>query len=134
MLRPLRMVIVEDDALIGMYLEDLLTAMGHDVRAIARTEAEAVLAATRCQPELMIVDFSLDTGTGVAAMRQILSIGFVPHFYVTGNVLALTQILEDAIVISKPFNLLDLRGAIAKALHADRHPPGPPAGLRVPIG
>ena len=34
-----RIVIVEDDVLIAMDLADLLIAMGHDVCAIATTEA-----------------------------------------------------------------------------------------------
>ena len=123
MTRPLRMVIVEDDALIGMYLEDLLSAMGHDMAAVVRTEAEAVDAAMRCQPELMIVDNNLEYGSGVSAMRQILAHGYVPHFYVTGNAFAIAQMVEDAIIITKPFNLHDLRRAIALALEADRQPP-----------
>lgn len=129
MTAPLRMVIVEDDALIGMYLEDLLAAMGHDVRAIARTEADAVAAAIACEPDLMIVDYSLDGGSGLSAMHQILARGFVPHFYVTGNAFAVAESADEAIVISKPFNLQDLRGAITKALHPDRRPPATPAKI-----
>ena len=124
---PLRMVIVEDDALIGMYLEDLLSVMGHDVCAIARTEADAVAAAMRCQPQLMIVDNALDKGSGVAAMRQILAHSFVPHFYVTGNAFAISRIVEDAIIISKPFNLQDLRAAIRQAIEPGRQPLRPRA-------
>lgn len=120
MTQCLRIVIVEDDALIGRYLDDLLSGMGHDVRAIARTEAEAVAAASQHLPELMIVDGNLRTGSGVSAMREILGQSFVPHFYVTGNALAIAQAVDDAIIITKPFNLRDLESGIAKALHAER--------------
>ena len=41
----LRILIVEDDALIGMLLADMLTAMGHAVCAVTRTQHEAVAAA-----------------------------------------------------------------------------------------
>ena len=116
----LRIVIVEDDALIGRYLDDLLSGMGHDVRAIAHTEPDAVAAASQHQPELMIVDGNLREGSGVSAMRQILSQGYVHHFYVTGNALAIAQIVDDAIIITKPFNLRDLQGAITKAMRIDR--------------
>jgi CheY-like chemotaxis protein len=116
----LRIVIVEDDALIGMYLDDLLSGMGHDVRAIARTEPDAVAAASQHHPELMIVDGNLRDGSGVSAMRKILSTGFVRHFYVTGNAMAIAQAVDDAIIITKPFNLRDLQGAIAKAMQANQ--------------
>ena len=36
---PLRILVVEDDALIGMLLADMLDAMGHTVCAVARTQA-----------------------------------------------------------------------------------------------
>ena len=119
MTRSLRLVIVEDDALIGMYLNDLLSGMGHDVRTVARTEAEAVAAALEHQPELMLVDGMLRLGSGVSAMRQILARGFVPHFYVTGNDLEIAKAVGDAIIITKPFNLRELEGAIARALDVD---------------
>jgi CheY-like chemotaxis protein len=115
----LRIVIVEDDALIGRYLDDLLSGMGHDVRAIARTEPDAVEAASEHHPDLMIVDGNLRDGSGVSAMRQILSKGFIRHFYVTGNALAMTQVAGDAMIITKPFNLRDLQSAIAKTMQAN---------------
>ena len=60
---PLHIIIAEDDALIGMYLDDLLSGMGHTVCAVARTEAEAIAAATCRRPDLMIVDGNLEGGS-----------------------------------------------------------------------
>ena len=65
----LRIVLAEDDALIAMDLAELLTGMGHEVCAIARSEAEAVAMAASHQPDLMIMDGTLDGGDGVSAMR-----------------------------------------------------------------
>ncbi len=111
----LRIVIVEDDVLIAMDLADLLGGMGHDVRAIARTEVEAVAAAARCQPDLMIVDANLEKGSGVAAMSQILAQGFIPHLYMTGDPLQVLGVAKDAIVVAKPFTLRELISGIAIA-------------------
>lgn len=116
MTEELKIVIVENDALIAMDMADLLIAMGHDVRAIACTEAEAVAAAIRCEPGLMIVDVNLDEGSGVSAMRQILTRGFVPHCYVTGDSVQLLQLASHAVVVAKPFNRHALANGIAKAL------------------
>ena len=116
----LRMVIVEDDDLIAMDLADLLLGMGHHVCAIASSEVDAVAAAARCQPELMIVDGMLGGGSGVLAMARILERGFVAHFYVTGNPWLVLQLAQDAIVLNKPFTLLDLDRGITQAREAGR--------------
>jgi CheY-like chemotaxis protein len=42
---PLRILIVDDDALIAMFLAELLEGMGHRVCASVATEAEAVAIA-----------------------------------------------------------------------------------------
>ena len=115
MIEGLRIVIVEDDALVAMDLADLLIEMGHDVRAIAQTEDEAIAAAIRSEPDLMIVDGNLIEGSGVSAMRRILTHGFVPHFFVTGEPSRRSGLSPAAIVISKPFTIHDLANGIAKA-------------------
>src|SRR3954462_9634135 len=63
LMKALRVLVVEDDALIAMLLTELLAGMGHDVCATAATEAEAVIAATRYRPDLMIVDAGLASGS-----------------------------------------------------------------------
>ena len=45
MMKALRVLVVEDDALIAMLLSELLAGMGHDVCATAASEADAVIAA-----------------------------------------------------------------------------------------
>jgi CheY-like chemotaxis protein len=114
----LAIVIVEDDVLIAMDLADLLIGMGHDVRAVARTEAEAVAAAATHRPGLMIVDGHLAEGSGVSAMRRILALGFVPHVYVTGDPLGNDSLPADAIIVGKPFSFQGLMGGIASARRA----------------
>ncbi|PBN43585.1 response regulator [Sphingobium sp. D43FB] len=118
MTERLRIVLVEDDALIAMDLADLLIGMDYDVLAIAGTEDEAVAAAERYKPNLMIVDANLSEGTGVSAMRQILAHGFIPHFYTTGDPQLIREQVKDAIIVAKPFNLSGLMGGIAQARRA----------------
>ena len=85
MMKALRVLVVEDDALIAMLLSELLAGMGHDVCATAASEAEAVIAATRYDPDLMIVDARLGRGSGVSAVEQILRAGPVAHVFVSGD-------------------------------------------------
>lgn len=107
-------ILVEDDVLIAMDLADLLIAMGHDVCHIASTEADAVAAAMRLAPDLMIVDGNLTEGSGVSAMRQILAHRPVAHFYVSGDPVQLLRTVPDAVVLAKPFTMHALSAAITR--------------------
>ena len=70
LMKVLRVLVIEDDALIAMLLSELLAGMGHDVCATAATEAEAVIAAARYRPDLMIVDAGLGRGQWRTAVRR----------------------------------------------------------------
>ena len=48
-MKALRVLVVEDDAMIAMLLADMFAGMGHDVCAIEATEAGAVAAAVQMQ-------------------------------------------------------------------------------------
>ena len=61
---------MEDNVLIGMLCAEALSEMGHTVCAIVATESDAVSAAAQHEPDLMIVDVSLDEGSGVSASKK----------------------------------------------------------------
>jgi DNA-binding response OmpR family regulator len=117
-MKALRVLVVEDDALIGMLFADTLAAMGYDVCAIEATEADAVAAAARYKPDLMIVDAQLRDGSGVSAVEEILRTGWVPHVFVSGETSGIQALRPGAIAIQKPFRDVDLNRAIQRALDA----------------
>jgi len=117
-MKALRILVVEDEPLIGMLLAEVLTGMGHDVCAIEATEAGAVTAAARHEPDLMIVDSRLAVGSGVSAVAKILLTGFIPHVFVTGDALTGPALSSRAVVIRKPFRDSDLVRAMQRALGA----------------
>jgi CheY-like chemotaxis protein len=124
--RPLlRILLVEDDSLIGLLLGDVLTDMGHEICAIEATETGAVEAAARFMPDLMIVDAWLDEGSGVSAVRRILHAGFVPHIFVSGDRLENLPLDPAAVILRKPFFASELASAILRALAA--RPGTPPS-------
>jgi CheY-like chemotaxis protein len=116
--RVLRVMIVEDEAVIAMLLAEVITEMGHDVCAIEATEIGAVAAAVRCRPDMMILDARLGDGSGIAAIEQILCAGFVPHVFVSGDALRVRTLRPGAVVIQKPFRESDLAQAMQRALAA----------------
>ncbi len=115
-MKSLRLVVVEDDVLLGLLLGDIFAAMGHDVCATETTEAGAVAAAARHRPDLMIVDAWLCDGSGVAAMETICRTRFVPHVFATGDVASVKVLSPHAIVLEKPYNEIALMEAMEHAL------------------
>ncbi len=115
-MKPLRVLVVEDDLLIGPLLAELLEDLGHVVCAVEVDAAAAVAAARRCHPDLMIVDVGLGEVSGIAAVKEILKEGFVPHVFVTGDVLRGLSLGPDAVLIQKPYRGTDLVAAIARAI------------------
>jgi DNA-binding response OmpR family regulator len=106
----LNVLVVEDDAMIGMLLAEMLEAMGYDVCAVAATEDDAVANATRYRPGLMIVDMRLREGSGAAAVSRILCSRAVPHVFMTGD--PVRSLGVGATVLQKPFLEHDLVRAI----------------------
>jgi len=115
-MKALRILLIEDDAMIGMLIAEMLSEMGHDVCAVEATEAEAVTAAARYLPDLMIVDAQLRDGNGVSAVEEILRTGFVPHVFASGDTSSIQALRPDAVVIQKPFRESDLVRAMHRAL------------------
>jgi len=114
----LRVLLVEDDVMIGELLADMLQDMGYEVSALESTESGAVSAAARYKPELIIVDAQLGDGSGITAVDTILRTGFVPHLFMSGNIAKVVAQRPDAIVLEKPFQEAALTRAIRRALDA----------------
>jgi len=117
-MKPLRILVVEDDVMIGGLLAETLEDLGHFVCAVETNAANAVAAAARHRPDLMIVDVGLGEASGVAAVREILRSGFVPHVFATGDALRDLSLGPEAVLIQKPFRGPDIVHAIERALAA----------------
>ena len=110
----LSVLIVEDDAMIGQLLAEILEDMGHMVCAIVATEDEAVAGAMRHQPGLMLVDLNLQEGDGVSAVDRILKNGPKPYVLMSGAPIQAGR--PNATVLRKPFTEQDLAQAIQRVV------------------
>ena len=117
-MKALRILVVEDDVMIGGLLAETLEDLGHVVCAVETNAANAVTAAARHHPDLMIVDVGLGEASGIAAVKEILRSGFVPHVFATGDALRDLSLGPDAVLIQKPFRGPDIVHAIERALAA----------------
>ncbi len=111
--RTLRILIVDDDAVLSGLLAETLDSRGHVICGIEATEDGAVQAAARERPDLIIVDVSLALGSGIRAIEQIQRLGPVPHVFMSGERLRLASE-----VLLKPFRIGELLLAIDHALSA----------------
>lgn len=133
---PLRVLIVEDEALISMELEELVEEAGHLVVGTAIRRAEAIDLAFRVLPDLALIDVSLcdgDSGIDVAqAIREIDSLIVV---FITANPLRLGEDFAGAAgAIAKPFSRAVLMRGLSYLEECLRHPPPistPPLGMRM---
>lgn len=132
----MRVLLVEDEALILMQLEVLVEEAGHLVVGTATRSAEAVEVAFATRPDVVLLDLSLsdgDSGLDVAAALQPIS-GLVVVF-ITANPRRLGNHLAGAAgVITKPFSRAVLVRGLSYVEECVRNPPPvglPPIGMRM---
>jgi DNA-binding response OmpR family regulator len=112
----LQILIVDDDAVFGFLLGELLEEMGFDVCGIETTQSGAIAAALLLNPDVMIVDENLSPGSGAATMAALEIHGKIPHILMSGAGRVAGQ--NGAPVLLKPFSEESLAAAIACATEA----------------
>ncbi len=115
-------LIIEDEPLIAMDLESLVTEVGHRVLGVARTHAEAVAAVATRQPSLVLADIQLaDGSSGLEAVNEILNTINVPVIFITAypERLLTGQKPEPTFLITKPFQPETVKAVISQALFFD---------------
>lgn len=126
----LRVLVIEDEVIIGMLLARILAGMGHTVLGVEGTEQGAVTAAAKVRPDLILVDERLRAGTGQAAIARILQGGFIPHVWMSGDPARRANPTPGVAFLQKPFSEQALRQAIAQAAQ----PAAPAAPVSDPPG
>ena len=114
-----KVLIIEDEPIISLDLQSIVREMGHTVAAIATTRDEAVEAARRSQPGLVLADIKLaDGSSGIDAVRQILSEVDVPIVFITAypERLLTGERPEPTFLVTKPFVPETVRVAVSQAL------------------
>jgi CheY-like chemotaxis protein len=115
-------VIIEDEPLIALDLEQLVTDLGHRVVRIARTADQAVDAVMKLRPGLVLADIHLaDGSSGLDAVNEILRTLSLPVIFVTAfpqRLLTGTR-PEPTFLITKPFQPENVKAVISQALFFD---------------
>ncbi|MBX7198988.1 MAG: response regulator [Rhodospirillaceae bacterium] len=124
---PISVLIIEDEPIISMDLSNIVEEMGHTVANVVRTRREAVEAAAKSAPGLIVADIQLaDNSSGIDAVRDILADLSVPVIFVTAypERLLTGERPEPTFLVSKPFATESVKVTIAQALLLAEDRPG----------
>ncbi|MGH6796306.1 MAG: response regulator [Methylocella sp.] len=124
-----KVLIIEDEPLIAIHLKSLVEDLGHIVVKVARTRRDAVKAARRARPGLVLTDIELaDGSSGLEAVNEILRYFSVPVVVITDypERFLTGAPPEPAFLVTKPFGVDSLKAVISQTLFFDRkaHPSG----------
>lgn len=129
----MRVLIVEDEPVIGMELEDTVTLAGHEVIGCAAGHASAIALAEARSPELAFVDFRLRDGdTGLGISQQLVERGVVVVI-ATAQADQVSGAQRALGVISKPYlpdTIVAVLNYVAQKLEGTAPELKPPYGLR----
>ena len=111
----MRLLLVEDEALVAMMLEDILVELGCTVAAVTSTVAQALDLAVRLAPSLdaALLDVNVG-GEKIYPVAEALKAQGVPFLFVTGYGRgALDERYPEAIVVTKPYTVKTLTAGLA---------------------
>ena len=113
-------LIVEDDMILSMVLERMITKLGYSVVGKVITGQGAIDSATELKPDLILMDIQLkDNIDGINAMHEIRNTSDVPVIYITGNSDEYNQSRAKETnyidYLVKPIQMSDLKVSIDKA-------------------
>lgn len=109
-------LIIEDEALLAFAVEEALSEIGYVSFEIAASMAEAIAAAERQCPDLIVADHRILDGTGTEAVMTICSDRVIPVVFVTGSEPEVRAHLPDALVVAKPMTQPLLEAAVQSAV------------------
>ena len=116
-------LIIEDELLIALEVEVLLSEQGFKSFDIANSPHAALACALKRLPDLITADYRIVAGTGVEAVAAIEArLGPIPVVFVSGNV---EQVREEApgradVLVDKPISPALLAAACARAMRTAR--------------
>lgn len=116
-------LIIEDEPLIALEVADIARSMGHTVRHVARTHHDAIAAAGKYRPQLVLADIQLaDGSSGMQAVQEILRSLDVPVVFITAypERLLTGEKPEPTYLAEKPFRPETIKALISQALFFHR--------------
>jgi CheY-like chemotaxis protein/DNA-directed RNA polymerase specialized sigma24 family protein len=118
-----RVLIIEDETIIALDIENLVSEMGHKVTGIATTRDDAIRMAREQKPDIILTDIQLaDGSSGIDAAVAILKDFDIPVIFITAypERLLTGERPEPTYLITKPFSRDTVRATLGQALFFHR--------------
>ncbi len=117
-----KILVVDDDPVIVMFLTEYLTSMGYEVIGTASDAQEAIEKTASLKPDLILMDIVLSHNTdGITAAQQILKQNDIPIIFISGHksdaYLQKVKACGASGFIIKPIEPWQLKASIEIALH-----------------
>jgi len=116
-----RVLVVEDELMIRMLLEDMLSELGYTVSAAASRLDEAMQAVQAGEFDIAILDVNLN-GEPISPLADALAARGIPFVFATGyGEGGIPDGYRDRPALKKPFQLHNLKHTLEAALAAVSH-------------
>ena len=113
-LSKVRVLVVEDEMIVAMFIEDLLGDLGYTVAGVVSRIEEGVTRAEQADFDIAILDVHL-SGKEVFPVADILAAKNIPMIFATGyGERGLPDRYKGRPVLQKPFHPQDLATALGK--------------------
>ena len=111
-----KILVVEDEPIIAMFLEVMLNDLGHDVAAVATTIDEALKLADSLDIDVAIIDLTLNGQSAIRVVERL-------HAKLTPLILAsggrrddVDSRFSEVVWLQKPYRQIEVGRAIEQAL------------------
>lgn len=114
-----RLLIIEDEPIIGEHLRQISESAGHEVVGIAARASEAIVLYTAEQPDIILADIQLEDGSlGTEAVATMDLPDTVPVIYITAYPERMLRAKDEGptYLITKPFQPDYVKALISHAL------------------
>ena len=109
-----RVLVVEDEVLVGMLLEEMLSELGYEVVALSTHLDEALTLARNARFDIALLDINLNGRQSFPVADAIRARG-LPFLFATGyGSRILTAPYMDTPILQKPFSLDELKRALER--------------------
>ena len=113
-------LVIEDEAVVALFLSDLLSDLHYEVCAVAATGRQAIELAARHRPALAMVDVRLKGDLDGLETARALSAQFgIPSILLSGDPEALRSARSKGVaplaILNKPYTPQQLESALADA-------------------
>ncbi len=109
-------LIIEDESLIALTIQDILSDCGFTSFDIASSSEEAIRAAEHRCPALITADVELRPGCGIEAVNTICGGPPIPVIFITGSPSEVASRMPHHTLIAKPFTSRAVITAVRLAL------------------